>query len=402
MTILLEFWIKKLEFFMPTDKKEKFPHRLPRLAKPKDGSLAKPWYCEYYAWDDTAQALKRKRVVINDATKQLRLDNYAITADIIRELLVDDNCIVNPSKHRKRKATKTDMLVLPAMELFLEFNSKVVKESTIRSYTSHINRLKEYLDFANIVDTKLADFTEDMALDFADWLSTDKRIGNRTRNNNIATMVGVFNHFKSRKFITANPFDDINRLPTVARSHTAFMPHEAALFKENCQADPQLWLFCQFIYYVFVRPREELRHLKVGDISAKSIVINYTKAKNRRTEHIMIPTALEAIIVKEKLREYPKNFYVFGKNGKPGMQPTYYHQFYRRHAKVLLMCGLQNKNIDMYSWKHTGVIALWTATQNMQLLREQCRHADLGSTMKYLRDLGLFTDYDQINKFPEL
>jgi integrase len=401
MTTLIAYWIKKLEFFMPTDG-EKYPHKLPRLAKPKDDSLEKPWYCEYYVWDDTAQALKRKRVVIADDTKQERLENYELTADIIRELLVDKNSFVNPNKHKRRKAAKTDVLVMPAMEFFIKFSRTTVKESTIRSYTSQINRLEQYLDCTNSKNTKLAEFNEDMALDFADWLSTDKQIGNRTRNNNIATMVGIFNFFKSRKYITANPFDEINRLPTVARSHTAFMPHEAAIFKEECQSDTQLWLFCQFIYYVFVRPREELRHMKIGDISDKSIVINYTKAKNRRTEHIMIPTALEAIIVREKLRDYPKDFYVFGKHGKPGMQPTYYHQFYRRHAKILSLCGLQNKNIDMYSWKHTGVIALWNATQNMQLLREQCRHADLGSTMKYLRDLGLFTDYDQINKFPEI
>ncbi len=258
--------------------------------------------------------------------------------------------------------------------------------------TTQLNRLQEY--FLKDKKNLASQINEDMALQFADWLTTVKQIGNRTRNNNINALITVFNFLQKRKIINKIPFLGISMLPSVARSHTAFMPKEVIAFKDHCKKDEQLWLFCQFMYYVFVRPREELRHLKIGDISEKTIVIHYGTAKNRKTEHVMIPKPLELIIEKYMLRSYPAQHYIFGKSGVPSDTPTYYHQLYRRHANILQQCGLIGKNIDMYSWKHTGVIALWKATQNIQLIREQCRHSELISTMKYLRDLGLFTDYE--------
>jgi integrase len=116
----------------------------------------------------------------------------------------------------------------------------------------------------------------------------------------------------------------------------------------------------------------------------------------------MIPGPLNELLNKMKIRDYPANYYVFGSDREPGIKPTHKNQLYRRHRAILEKIGLWGKNIDMYSWKHTGVIALWNATQNMQLLKQQCRHKDLTSTIKYLRDLGLFTDYEQINQFPEI
>jgi integrase len=75
---------------------------------------------------------------------------------------------------------------------------------------------------------------------------------------------------------------------------------------------------------------------------------------------------------------------------------------YNKHRRILKLCEFENKKIDMYSWKHTGVIALFQATQNIELIRQQCRHSDISTTQKYLRDLGLFIDYEQINKFPAI
>ncbi len=377
-----------------------YPYKLPRLAKPQDESLEKVWYCEYYVYDQTNQCLKRKRIVIANPTRAERLKSYKEAADMITKLL-KAGAVVNPKKAEK-KELDNQITTIAAGIYFINFSQSTIKQSTINSYKTQLNRLTQYLTINNLKDSKLTDITADIAQNFADWLTVTKKIGNRTRNNNINALISVFNFFKTRSIIDHNPFNKISQLRTVARSHTAFLPAQVQAFKKHCAADPQLWLFCQFIYFAFLRPRQELRYLKISDISEKSIVINFKRAKNGRTEHIMIPTALETLITAEKLRDYPPHYYIFGKEGHPSDTPTYYHQLYRRHATILIKCKLDNKNIDMYSWKHTGTINLWNATQNIQLIRQQCRHSDLGSTMKYLRDLGLFTDYDQINKFPEI
>jgi integrase len=56
---------------------------------------------------------------------------------------------------------------------------------------------------------------------------------------------------------------------------------------------------------------------------------------------------------------------------------------------------------DMYSWKHTGVISLWNATQNIRLIQQHCRHSTAAQTEDYLRDLGIIVRHTQIQDFPE-
>jgi integrase len=168
-----------------------------------------------------------------------------------------------------------------------------------------------------------------------------------------------------------------------------------------CESDPQLWLFICFIYFIFIRPGEELRRLRVRDIRQKTIVVMGEAAKNSQTEHIMIPAALEAIIVENNLRDLPEDYYIFSKNRRPGTHLLGKNNFYKRHLIFLKSMKFDQPH-DLYGYKHTGVISLFLATQNIELIRKQCRHADIATTEKYLRDLGLFINYDEINKFPAI
>ncbi len=63
---------------------------------------------------------------------------------------------------------------------------------------------------------------------------------------------------------------------------------------------------------------------------------------------------------------------------------------------------LTDRPYDLYGWKHTGVIALYQATKDVKLIQRQCRHSSLDQTDKYLRDLGLFLNDEQLSDFPAL
>jgi hypothetical protein len=49
-----------------------------------------------------------------------------------------------------------------------------------------------------------------------------------------------------------------------------------------------------------------------------------------------------------------------------------------------------------------GVIALYKATKDLMLVKEQCGHSDISQTVQYLRDLGVFHYSNEINRFPEI
>lgn len=376
-----------------------FPYKPPRIAIPPDRSLDKDWYVEYYIWDYTAKKLKRKRLVLAQHTEQLRLQEGKELADQILSLLKKGSYINGP---KLRAALKPDTRLTEAMDTYLINLRKTAKESTYSSRRTHIRRFTKFLEQYKYQNIQVQHFTTDYAIAFGDYMNSHLKISNRTKNNNIAELVTVFNYFKKRKMISDNPFHENEKLPSTARRHTAFSPEQVQAFKEAATSDPQLWLFCQFIYYLAIRPRKELRYLKIKDIGTDTVTISQHNAKSSRKDYIRIPDVLQKEIEKYQLRSYPADFYVFGAHGFPGEKPTYKNQMYRRHRAVLEKIGLLNQDIDQYSWKHTGAIALWKATQNMQLLKDHLRHTDLASTIKYLRDLGQFTDYTEVNKFPEI
>ncbi|MGR3809624.1 tyrosine-type recombinase/integrase [Jiulongibacter sp. NS-SX5] len=376
--------------------KQSYPFKEPRIAIPPDESLDKVWYVEYYVWDYSAEKLKRKRVVLSQPTKKLRLKEGREIAEEILKILKDGAYINGP----KSKTIIRDQNLTEALDAYMVQIQEIVKPSTWRTRRTYVRALKKFLIKRGLDKIKVQSFYHDQALEFADYLKKETDVTNRYRNNVVRELVTVFNYFRKRKIISENPFIDIDILPESSKKHTALRPDQITKFKNA--ASPQIWLAVQFIYYCAIRPRTELRLLKVKDIQDKTIRIDRKNAKSNRDDFIRIPDPLKAQLEKHEIRKYDPEDYVFSQSGVPGRKAFHLNQLYKYHRKILEEIGEFGNGIDVYSWKHTGAIALWQATQNIQLLREHLRHTDLATTIKYLRDLGQFTDYTEVNKFPEI
>lgn len=371
-----------------------------------DKSLDKVWHVEYYIFDTITEKIKRRRVTLSQDTAKKR---YAFAKEVIADIdpLLKKGYVLNP--RNPIQETTPDKItikskIIEACEYFKQYSKTIVKPRTYEVYCTDIKRFTDFIAKKELEKLTLEKFTAMHAQDFFDYLKITVKISNRSANNNRNTLTTVFNFFKKRKIITANPFQDVTQLPEISKRHKAFTDKQALAFKTECirQEEHQLLLFISFIYYCYLRPRYELRLLKIEDIKEKTIRVPAENAKDRTAEHVMIPPPLEKLIQQHKLRSYPDRCYVFSSDEKPGDKPLDRKTFYNRHRKILEKLKLMGQNLDTYSWKHTGVIALFQATQNIELVRQQCRHSDIATTQKYLRDLGQFVDYDQINKFPEL
>lgn len=375
-------------------------YKLCRVAN-SNGNLKKPWYVEYYIFSETQNKLIRKRHVLAQKTAKERYAQAKIFSDHVNKLLLSGHTIQKLPK-QKNTELSPDSTIIEAIELFITYKQKTTKLRTFQSYTSDIRNFTTYLTENNLQETTIQKFTPAIATKYIDDLSI-KGYSNRRRNNLKATISGIFNFLIKRKIIDNNPFEGITRLNVVTKKHAAYQKNLITEIKNYClnNNEEQLWLFISFIYYAAIRPGEELRRLRISDIKEKTILIDGKTAKNNRSQHIMIPEPLQKIINQQNLRTYPQNYYVFSYNG-PGTTLIGKHYFYDKHVEVLKKLKLQGQNYDLYSWKHTGVIALFQATQNIELIRQHCRHSDLATTQKYLRDLGLFIDYEQINRFPEI
>jgi integrase len=377
-----------------------FPYKKATL-RDYSGDISKVWHIEFYVFDDKEKKLKRCRKNLAEPTAKHRLTKARYIIKEINKTLESGACINLVNKNTAKLETRSTLKT--TITFYLEYKKQILRPNSYRSLSADFNRFIEFLDQKNKY-TFITQFAEEDAQAFADYLTLKKKIGNRSRNNTISTMITFFNFLKNRKLTPINPFQHITKLPTEARKHTAFSKIQADAMKAEIikAEDHQLLLFISFIYYCALRPRTELLTLKVGDIQNGTLKINAQHAKNRQTQYVKIPEPLIRLLETQKILTYPENYFIFGRKETPGPLPREENTLYFRHKAILKKLKLENKNLDTYSWKHTGVIAFYRAIKEIELIRLHCRHSDLGTTIKYLRDLGQFVDHQQFEQFPEM
>ena len=393
----------------------KYPYKEPFICRPANDDLTKQWSVDYSIWSEREQTLKRKRVILVGATVTARLsDGKAVIAELKKKLKA--GACVDPLQKVPARVDTPDK-VLPttslkkAIEIYLDFKKRTTGHNSWRTYRSSLRVLLQYLsDTPGLKKVSLATFHHGDALDFLDQTITKYLMSNRGRNNTKDNAKMLYGHWCKRINATAgrvllvNPFDDIADLSVTSGKHTAFTDAQRLDFRKCAteQQEGQLLLFVQFMYYTFMRPRQELRLLRVRDLREGTIFVDKTNSKNNDDGYVEIPPPLVSLINEYKLREYAPHCYLFGREGVPGPDPVGPDYFYHHHRRILEKMGVPgDAGYDMYSWKHTGVIALWSATQNIKLIQQQCRHSTAAQTETYLRDLGIIVRHTQIQDFPE-
>lgn len=393
-----EYYYKLLNLTMA----EPHPYKLPVIRK--YATLDKPWYVEYYVFSVKMGVLRRKRIVLSEPTEKERMEFGKQMVAHIGQLLKEGAVVDSVKKKISKISINNASKISDAVVYWLTQIKPTVEPNTYDSYKRHLDHLLNFLTRHNDDSCNFSSFDVQKAYEFTDELISVVKHSNRTRNNVKDSCSIFFNYFIKRKVVTENPFTDIDRLRCVSKKYTAISKAHVRklldVFEEHGQT--QLTLFVYFEYYAAMRPNKELRLLKIGDIMDQTVAVPCETSKSKEKEHVRIPPPLEAKIVLAKLREYPIDYYVFSKNGLPGPKPNGKKYQYVRHREHLINLGLDKLGYDIYSWKHSGVIALFLATKNLELVRQHCRHKDLATTIKYLRDLGQFVDYDEINKFPDI
>ena len=72
-----------------------------------------------------------------------------------------------------------------------------------------------------------------------------------------------------------------------------------------------------------------------------------------------------------------------------------------RHRKILRALGYSSE-YKLYSWKHTGAVALAKAGVGLKAIQLQLRHHSLDQTDEYLRQLGVEDFEELIEQFPAI
>lgn len=155
------------------------------------------------------------------------------------------------------------------------------------------------------------------------------------------------------------------------------------------KSHPQLWLFCQMIYFTLIRPGE-LRLLKLSDINLEehSITIPAPISKNKKTQTVSIPDELHTVLCKMNIDNLKQDYYLFGSQHVPGEIPRKADTFAKWHQRELKELGFDTSKYKLYSWKHTGAIFLLKMGASEKEIQIQGRWHSLDMLDKYLRQLG--------------
>lgn len=402
-TIVADWWQKYAsENKIYKKVREKAEYKPAYLQCPADKSLKKKWNVCFWIFSEKQSKFVRKRISISGKTVEER-------EKLAEEIIIGVNQrlkegvifepILAPISTIKRNYTLTE-----AIEHFLALKRKTLKARSAETYTSNSKTFLEFLELHKMKKLPLRTFKSEHAHAFTDWLLLEKKLSNKSHNKLKGFCSAVFNEFVRRKVIKDNPFSEIHVLPVTQGKHRVFNRAQILEFKQLCidARDDGTWFFTCWIYYTFMRPHEEARLIRVGDIGEKTIVVRETIAKTSRIRHVYIPPPLEKMLQERNIRDYPPHFYIFSYSGIPGEKRVSDGYWYQQHVKYMKKMQLYGQDYDLYGWKHTGATALFKATKDLKLVQEQCGHSDIKQTVEYLRDLGVFYYEGQIEKFPAI
>lgn len=277
--------------------------------------------------------------------------------------------------------------------LYLEMK-KIAVNQRKKGAQSYESKLRIFLKWINYLPAK--DIKESHA---------DKFIAHLFAQNKSATTVNGYKQLLKMLFcklrVKKNPFADIKKFKESRESLLHFDRESILKIKNHIhEKDPQNWLAVQFIYYCFIRPGE-LRQLKWENVNFSSgkVYIPASIAKNRKSDHVVLPDVFYKFLMQNGYSNEPKSNYIIGKNNNTQILGR--DAISKKHRKYLDELGFGSK-YSLYSWKYTGIAVLFQSNLNSKAIQTQLRHSDLEMVNAYAKHLGL-DDFTQIRtKFPEI
>lgn len=381
----------------------KYQSREPYLTD-YNGDMSKRWTITYYLWNIDRQELQRKRAIIADVTLSQRKKSAELKLKEIKGWIKKGAFTYDAEKSIPVLKVEDDITIIKyAIKKFLAQIKATRKPNTYDTYKLQIKRFEIFLTTKPHI-FRIEQITDSIAHGFFDHLIYQE-LSNKTIKTNIGTLFTFFEFARKRKVILINPFEEIENLPIKQGARVAFSDDDVKIIKQyltETKPDPQFWLYITFLYYGFFRPDGEARKLKISDIQQHYIQVRGDDAKNNKTQFVQIAQGLENAIEAHNLRIYNSDLYIFTHEGIPGKSYPGEKWFYKKHQKLLKELNLDHKNYSQYSWKDTGVIALYRATKDVKLIQRMCRHGSLDQTDKYLKSLGMFLEDEILDSFPTI
>lgn len=375
----------------------------PPIIYPLDRALHRRWFVQFYIWHEQEQAYVERRV--SGFINRFKTEGERLAAAQLLKKKIEDKLKTGWTVGKKRAADNKKLFhkftVEQALGYVIEKKESETRDRSAQIYITIKKFFPTWLEENGFAGLLIKNLNSEIIQGYLDHLKSEGR-SNKTINNYKTAFVAICKALQKREKIWAGniPAEDLTVLPTTSEKHAAYSPIQLKKIKEACIELElgYLWLFAEFMLYSLARPYE-LRHLKVEHLDPDQDRIYIPSfAKGRTGDYIDMYAPLKEALSEAGIFDAPGHYYIFTRDQKPGAEQIGKNYFYKRNREVLKHTGLDqhSRNFDLYSYKHTGCIALYNAGVQLIDIMRQCRHKTPEQTMKYLRELDLFRKKDHL------
>jgi integrase len=362
------------------------------------GDIKRRWRIVFKIWDfEKDDFVRRFDYDVNKYDTQI--ERYRFAKKRIKEIneTLSKGFALNVNKAKK-------VNVVSMIDEAFELKKNEYSERTTESIKSVLELFVSFLEENDKSDLQASELNKKDILEFRDSI-LKKGCSTRTANNYIGYVNMVFNYMVTRGGIETNPFGKIKKLKQQdSLKHREISKDERDILKPALMKDKALWLYVQFIYYCWLRPREiTFLRVKNLDLANGKIFVNAAETKNKRSNFVNIPAPFLAEL---KRIDFPTidNQYIFAKDGKEkmfGYEKFADNRFSVYHSKVRDKLNL-SKEINLYGWKRSGVCDAYRSGVGIFDIMQHGRWQNLKEVQTYLNKSGLLLSNDIIIKMPEI
>lgn len=351
------------------------------------------WCIEWWWYSYKADKLLQKRLyTIPGATPAERRRN---AAGIVRQ--------INRELHAGATADPAPQAAEPQQQRFLEalrmactVRGQAASKRMMQSFTSFLNVFTEWYTGARLEQTLVREFSKAHVYAYMDWLKSERGVTNVTRNNHLRLLRMGLKELEQRGILEGSPARGVRRLKEQGRKNVPYTATQQLRLEEWLrQQDQRLYWFTRFIYHAFLRPVEITRlQARDVDILRGVILVRAQQSKSARQEAIIITRGLTRVLDEMNFAGIDPGAYIFSDDLRPGYKLLHRARVTERYHAALRACEIEDKELTLYNWKHTGTIAAYRSGVDMLSIMRQCRHKDPKQTMQYMQSIGLMLEFD--------
>ena len=352
-----------------------------KLYEPKGDS---DWYV-YFSYKDPGTGNQKRfirKLGIN------RLKSAAGKRRYGKQVVQEINSLLKEGWNPFGDSKETYIPLKDTIKSFIEMKKTTMRRRSWQSYEYSANILFAWLEKQKLGYIFPRDFDQMMCRRFCDYLLTEKKFKGITFNSHKSFLSNFWNMMMERDLVEKNPFKKIANQAESAGRHVAFPDELRKKIEDHLiLTNYRLYLFSQFIYYCYLRPIEILR-LKIENIDDTRILIYGSQSKNKKQESVVIPDAFLPLVQSMKLRDYPKDHFIFGRGMMPSSIPLGRNRVSAQFKKIKEDLKL-GPDYTLYGFKHSGNVNAYLAGIDIYSIMRQNRHHSIEQTMTYLRQLGV-------------